>query len=373
MRMSTRPAISTTYFAVGIIVLIIIAAVGWALYATASGTTTTQTQTVTQTQTGAQTVTQTVTQTTTQTLGAQTGLSAPATSTDQFTISTFAAAAVFANFYFVQEQGLAKQYIPDATFLSFSNAGQMVQALSGGQIQILEADPTAVIPAIANGANIEIVGCTISLPTSWQVIVKNDSSYQTLADLHGGTFAASSLTTTTAYLTEYLLSQQFGWQLNKDFSMAGVGSLSSEYASLMSGSINALLQSPLSTYSAVSSGQARSIYNFTTSYPAACLFATPTFVQQHPDAVKATLYTFLQGGLVWNTNPTAAYQTLQKNYGLDATGAAFDYSQLPYSSDGYITLTGLQSAINLLVFGGAMSQNITASSIVSTQFVPVIY
>lgn len=379
MNISKKSAISTTYFAVVIIVLIVIAGAGWGLYATASGatTTTTQTQTITQTQTGsqtgAQTVTQTVTETATQTSGQATVYGQPAVSSVPFTITTFAGTPVFADYYTVQDPAIAGEYIPGATFTPFSNAGQITQALAADQVQMAVLDPTAVIPAIIAGAPIQLVASTNQMPMQWTVVVEANSSYHSLADLHGGTFAASSLTTTTAYLTEYLLYQKFGWHLNTDYSMAGVGSLAAELAALSSGSISALLQDAPVTYSGMVSHQLRSVYNFTGLYPSDDIFANSAFVQQHPDAVRATVYAFLQANRLWNSNETASVAFIANNFGETTAHAQFDYGILKFSVDGAVSITGVQQAINLLYFAGAINQNISSTSFISSDFASLYY
>ena len=370
---------SATSIAV-IVIVIIIAAAGWSAYAAFPITKTV-------TQAGAQGTTQTVTQTvgsgsvqtvtTTVSGGSQATVNgtllAPTTSSTPFTIAGFTAASNLADWYVVQQSGLAKQYIPGATFDSVPNGDQIPSALLGGQIQMAFGDADQYVPVEVTSGQVKLVANLEDNPLTWEVLVASNSSYTTIQSLHGATFAVPSVGTIPAYILEYALGKQLGWQLNTDYKLGSFGASSGQFAAVESGAAAAVPQSITVAYSFQASGKFRSVFNFTVAYPSPVLVASSSFIQQHPDTVRAAVEAFLQAGALWNSNSSMDISLLESQYHLTPSGAQFALQYTTYSTDGYISLSATQSSVSLLYYTKVITQNVSASTIVAPGFVPITY
>ncbi len=251
--------------------------------------------------------------------------------------------------------------------------GTIVQALVSGQAQMAFGDTSLTIGSIANGAPVQLVANLMPEPLEWGIFVLGNSSYKSLQDLHGANFGATSAGATSSYITQYVLAKQLGWQVGTDYSMRYLGSFNAENAAMLTGSLKAQAESVVSEYSYMVSGQLRSIYNFSLGYPAVSLYASTTFIQQHPDAVLATIEAFLAAGEMWNRNSTLALNILQSQFNLPPEAAQFNYQAITYSTDGAISLTKNQLVVDFMYGSGQIKQNMTVSSFVAHGFVPITY
>ena len=364
--MTRTRGISSTLALSVIVVVVIIAAAGWAAYA-AYPMSKTVTSTVTQTNTssgatGTQSASTTATQTFLQ----------PTNSDASFTVAGFTQSVQFSDWFVGLQSGIFKQYVPNAKFVSLAGA-QIPQALASGQAQMSIDDPTALIPAIATGLPATFVASLTVSISPWVIVVAGNSTIQSLQQLHGQNFGVTTVGSTLNYLTQYELSKQLGWKLNTDYKVVGLGSVPSIYAALETGSIQATLQSVATVYNQLASGTFRSVYNFSLPYPAVGLVATNSFIEQHPDAVLATVEAFLAAGAMWNTNGTLATSVLESQFKLSPEGAAYAYGKTLFSSDGFISVSGFQAAVDLLKNGGALNATVSVPNIISSKFVPITY
>lgn len=375
-----RNGISSTVSIAAIVVLIIVAAAGWAAYAAFPSSN--KTTTVTQSNSSGQqaTVTQTVTQTlsgssgvnTTQTGEASASYLLPISSTASFTISSVATSPQTGIWNLCQSSGICKQYVPNAKFSSVAGA-EAATELASGAAQMEYGDTSGVIPSISKGAPIQLVANIMPVGLEWSITVAGNSSYKTLSDLHGKIFGIPTVGSAPEFLTEYILQHQLGWKLNTDYQVSPLGSQQAIQAALLAGSVQAQIQATVSIVPQLLSGEFRSVLNFTGPYPSQSLFASTSFIKQHPDAVRAMLEAFLQSAVMWQTNETAALNIMQLDYHLSAQAARIVYGTWYYTSDGAISLTGTQQAVNFLLNANAISNNVSASSFVSKEFAPIVY
>lgn len=359
-----------------IVILIIIAAAGWGAYAaypmSKTFTTTAGAQTVTVSGgsgSGTATVTQTVTTSAPSSANASQVYLPPTTSSESFTIGGFTGTSQFADWFFVQQQGIAKEYIPNAKFTSLSGA-QLGQALASGTAQMGFGDPTSLLGPISKGASIVLVANLIGQGVNWMFLTATNSKIHSVQDLKGAVLSVSTPGSTGAYVQGYILNE-FGMKAGQDYTITPTGSLPGQLAAVESGSAAATIAPIQTAYPFVSNGTLRSFYNFTLPYPALALFSTSSFIQQHPDAVRATIEAFLKADSIWDSNSTAAIGLLETQYHLNPAAAQFGYYTTYFSTDGYISLSLTQGAANVLYQQGGLSQNISASSFVSREFVPI--
>lgn len=356
-----RNAISTSIALATIIIVIIIALGGWTLYLTAPSKVTTTTVTGS----GA-TATTTVTGPAT-TVTATNSYLAPTTSSASFTITGFTSLVWTAVWYAVQE-GAAAQYIPNAKFEALPGA-QPFTALTSGAAQMAFGD-LSNLPTHGGYKLVANFGPMLSLGAC---LVNYSSSFTSLSQLHGGTFGISTPGAASQYITTWFLSTHEGWTVNQDYTLSAEGSVPAQYAALQAGTLDATCTGVSGTeWSLEASHVLRSVYNFTFPYQPGALFASDSFIASNPGAVAATVYAFSRAAVFWNSNETAALDIIGTHFHTTGTIAQFAYEQTVYAPDGAISLVGVQQATNLLVIGGAIPDNLTASSLISTEFVPIL-
>lgn len=360
MKVVSRLGLSTAITA-SILVVIIIAAAGWGMY---FSTATAQQRTITQTSVTSVTASSAITT-----------FLAPTTSNDSFTIGGFVNTPDFADWYLVQQSGLAGQYIPHATFTPIANGAQIPTALVSGQLQMAFGDPLQEVTAIVASHQIQLVAVLKASPTPWEIAVAANSSYTTLQSLHGASFAVTSTAAPNTFLLEYELQNMLGWKLNTDYTLEAFGSIPSDLAATLKGSAAAFITSDYYLYPYTSSGQMRNVANFTLPYPGLALFSSTAFIQQHPDAVRATIEAFTQAGFLWDENSSVGQAMLTSHYYMPLAVAQHDMQLWPiiYTTDGSIPLSGIQKTVDITYTAGGISTDVNASSFVSTEFVPITY
>lgn len=379
MKNSARRGISSTVTIAVIVVLLILAASGWAVYF-AAPTTATQVSTTTATQISTTTVTgggagsaQTVT--TTVTTAGSSFLSVygtPVTSNTTFTMGgTLVIPAIAASILYGKSSGIFSKYIPNAKIVGLQGAAQ-AQALVSGTVQMGFSDPNTFIPAAATGAPIQMVASIQLVPTVQSILVATNSKYVTAQDLEGGGIGILSTGSVSQFFTEYGLDQCCNFTANKNYTLTATGSTQASLAAVQTGSLQGTQLNLLAAYPYLVNGTFKSVYNFSFPYPSTTLWATTSFIQQHPDAVRAAIYAVIQAGLAFNENKTGALSVLETNFHYSLPEANFAENQLYFSPDGAISLSGTQFAVNLLYTYGGIKSNLSASNFISTQFVPIL-
>ena len=361
LNMIVKSGISSTLALSAIVVLIILAAAGWGAYAAfPSSKTVTSTQTITSTQTTAQPTSMYL---------------QPTVSTASFTIEGFTLLPIYGDWYagLPPYSNIFKQYIPDATFTTTSASTQIPTQLIQGSIQMAVLSPAGFVSPFAAGAPVSMVANLIPQPTLWTVFVAANSSITSMSQLHGKVFADGASGDTAGTVMEWMLQTYFGWKLGSDYTFSYLGALPSLLAAVQAGVAPASAISLNGFVPQLLSGQYRSIYNFTLPYPSAALFASNSFIQQHPDAVRATVEAFLAADKAWDSNTTGVASMLQSVYKMSPQAASIDAQSIFFSQDGSMSITANQQAVNEAFQGKAISQNFSIVPFISTQFVPVTY
>ena len=355
VRDSNRAAISTTIFGVVVVVVLIVAAAGGYFAGTAGQKTSVSTTTATSTTTvqgggGTNTVTSTVTSTVTTS-------AAPISSSASFTIGVahFTTPPTAPTAYIgLNNATIMSQYVPNAKMEVFAGGSTAtLQAMASGSVQLGVAITDSALTSISKGVPITIVGTWEASPNVLAVWANVNSSYTNLASLKGATFAVTGATSASGVATR-LFAGQMGWT-SSEYSVSAVGSTTAIFAAVAQstttvGVIDPFVPVSLNTYKIVG------LINET--WPNFSIVATNTFIQQHPDAIRATMAMFGSINSIINANAnniTYNFMHTYPNYNMSYSAYQYFKSLSYWSPDGTIPVSQYSTAIATLQSVGVIT------------------
>ncbi|MHB8566981.1 MAG: ABC transporter substrate-binding protein [Nitrososphaerales archaeon] len=350
MRFSSKSGIGTTVIAIVVVVIIIVAAVGayLAFYQGSASSTTTPTTSSTSTSSSSAPIS-----TTPYTIAFQ------APSGGESGLSVLVA----------QQQGYLKATDPNVQTLPIASPAAVLQALIAGTANVIVGPGTNFISAYAGGEhNITIVSSTLpELP--FALIVSPSSNYTSFSQLQNATFAAQAPGGATSILL-HMLAQQSGWSTIDTITLQ---SATATITAVISGKAAATLvdYGTLSTF--IGTGLIKVIKNVTNSLIPNTLMATTTsFLQAHPDVIRAAIAAVNMGGTAFDANKTFAQNFIVSQIpSIPTVGAKSLASVLNFSTDGALSVSALQSTVNDLLTYKAITTNVTASSMVTKGYAPI--
>jgi ABC-type nitrate/sulfonate/bicarbonate transport system substrate-binding protein len=365
VRSRNNAAVSTVIFGVVVVVVLIVAAAGGYFAGTASGSKTV-TNTTTVAGSGA-------TVTTTQTVTTTAGVTPSATSNVSFTIgvSHFTTPPSAPMAYLVQNnKTLQTPYLPNVKIEQFaSGTTGIVQGLESNAIQMGVGATDSMLAAIAKGVPITIVGSWESSPTVQAIFASSSSSYTNLASTKGATFAVTGATSLSGTIAKILAGEQ-GWT-STQYTLSPVGSTNAILAAVSQSPTTVGVLDPY--VAALATPNYKIIGLVNESWPLMSIVATNTFISQNPGAIKAAIAMFSGPNQLFDSNPGGVAQNFMHTYPLyNMTTQQYQFfmSFSQWSPDGSMHTLEYQQAINTLFTYGVMTQNITLSQALNTQFVP---
>ena len=350
------------------VVVLIVAAAGGYFAGTAGQKTSVSTMTETSTTTvqgggGTNTVTSTSTVTSTVTASP-----APPSSSATFTIGVphFTTPPTAPLAYIQQNNAtIMAQYVPNANMQVFAGGSTAtLQAMASGSVQIGVAITDSALASISKGVAVTIVGTFETSPNVLAIWANVNSSYTNLASLQGATFAVTGATSASGVATR-LFAGEMGWT-SSQYTVSAVGSTTAIFAAVAQstttvGVIDPFVPVSLNTYKIVG------LINET--WPNFSIVATNTFIQQHPDAVRATMAMFGSVNSMFNANEnnfTYNFMHTYPNYNMSTTAYQYWKSLSYYSVDGAIPLGQYSTAISTLTSVGVITS--TMPAYYSTEF-----
>jgi ABC-type nitrate/sulfonate/bicarbonate transport system substrate-binding protein len=365
MRFSNRRGISRVMMAVVAIVIIIVAVVGgyYALrggFGTSSSTTTTTPVTSSTTSSGGSSTT-----------SSSTGTNSTPISTATFSIAFQAPSGGESGLAVLvaQQEGYLKQADPNIQLVPIASPAAILQSLIAGTSQVIAGPGTNFIGAYAGGTrNITIVSSTLNeLP--FALIVSSSSSITSIGQLQNATFASQAPTGATSILLHQIAAEQ-GWSTLNTVTLQ---SATATITAVIAGKATATLvdYGTLSTF--IGTGLIKVVANITNVLiPNTVVATTSSFLQAHPDAVKAAIWAINHGGAAFNANHTFALNFIVGQIpSIPTLGAKSLVAVLNFSTDGSFSLSALQNTVNTLYKYHAITTNFTASSMVTKGYATV--
>ncbi|QGA69037.1 ABC transporter substrate-binding protein [Sulfolobus sp. E11-6] len=268
---------------------------------------------------------------------------------------------------------IIKEYDPNINFEDFpAGSSAVIHAVESGSVQIGIAGTDVIVVAISKGAPLVIVATFRVTPAIRDVVVKSTSNITNLNQLNGTISANSAPGSLDTIAAEY-----FAITHHLQFKYSYVGSFSAQIAAVVSGAATFTNIASFDAPRLTENGTLRVIYNFTYPWPMFSIFTTRSFLEQHPDAVKAAVMALLKGNQIYEQNQNNITVNFLINYYKNIMKPSYTYNvlfkEVKFSTTGAINATAIQVLINTYrELGIITNTTITANDIYTNEFVPVI-
>ncbi len=249
-----------------------------------------------------------------------------------------------------------------------TGSGGVADALASGTAMMGMLSADGALGAMDKGLPITIVAVYRTSPIGDYVYVAPNSTYHHISDLNNTTFANSHAGSLDVLLND-ILEAQYNITIHHDY----VGSHEAQQSAVLNGKAAASTGAYFDVYKLVQAGTLRSVGNITENWPAFVIAANNTFIQDHPNAIKAALLGMQYGNYLFDQNAgNFAYNFLKSYYNFSASETTFYMQTMHFSTNGTIYLQSLNNELKSLQADNVISAtNLTLSHIYTNKFVTV--
>lgn len=270
------------------------------------------------------------------------------------------------------ERGLWGRHVPEAQVgEARGGTGEVARALADGTADLGVGLTEGLIAATAPGAGFKLVATVVESPLSWAVLVAAASPVQTVEALRGRTFGISR-PGGGAHLTTLVLARQRGWQEGADFTISELGDLSALVEGLKAGTVDAVLWEELATRHLVDAGLLRAVGRVTPPWPGFMLAARADFTAARPAAVRATLRTLWEAGVLFRRKGSYSLDLVVRTYRLSLPEAERWFRSVRYSEDGRLSPRTLTAVVAALAAAGVVRNQLDVGAILARGFAPIV-
>jgi ABC-type nitrate/sulfonate/bicarbonate transport system substrate-binding protein len=235
-------------------------------------------------------------------------------------------ALAYANppFWIAHELRLFEKYGYD-TELIYVSGSRPIQAMLGGSVDISQVGGAAAVAAVAQGAEVAILGTVFSRLT---FAIHASPQIQQISDLKGKLIGAGAVGG-NSYFAGLAFLQQFGWVANKDVSLVTVGGSPEVLAGLTQGKFQAgVLTAPTSTMAAkLGYREIFDIAKLDFPFPVISVVSTRRFIDANPDVVLNVLRATAEAIYLYKTRPELTLPVVAKFMRVPQDDAALRQSQ----------------------------------------------
>lgn len=259
-----------------------------------------------------------------------------------------------------------------------SGEGSILSAMASGSLDVGDAGPLSLAPALAGGATVKLFGAEM-VDSGYAVMVLSNSNVTSLAQVNGTKFSIGMTSVGSGtWVNANLMATAEGLTQGNDYTLVALGSPNAEFAALKQGTVQSIVF-PVASALAFANRlgiSIRFIANSTSLLPKPWIdlgFVAPTsFIQQH----QSELHLFLQGYLnaynYYKSNETWAQGFIQNYFNVSSSIASQIYTITVGGFAGNTTVTApaLQNALTLAENAGIIT-NTTNIPPVSSWYVNV--
>jgi|OSPMetMinimDraft_2_1075162.scaffolds.fasta_scaffold00053_2 ABC-type nitrate/sulfonate/bicarbonate transport system substrate-binding protein len=240
-----------------------------------------------------------------------------------------------------------QKYLPNVQIQLFpAGSAAVIHAMESGTVQVGIVVEDNAVEAIAKGAPIVIVATFEPTPITFVAVVRSNSSYHTISQLEGRTFAISGPGSFDDVMLHILAARE-GWGNN--YTEVFVGSVPAQLAAVLAGKVDATMVAPLVQPKVLNTTYFKVLANISELWPLWVVVATKSFIQQHPDEVRDVLQVIYALNRAFDRNmDNQSLNFLVRYYGFSPSLASLFLRTNYYSTDGQIYVGGLQEEIQFL-------------------------
>lgn len=273
--------------------------------------------------------------------------------------------------YVAQERGFFKDEGLDVLFVMFNAGTTNLQALAGGDVQIMGSAFVETIGGRGAGMDVRnFWGVSNIMPFQ----LYSQQSFRSMKDVKGKKFAISRFGSLTDFLTRATL-KHFGVD-PKEVTLLQVGSTPARFAALASGGVDASIVWFPVTENAKAQGYLK-LFDLKTIYPEwpyETFAARETWLAKEKDLTIKFLRAYQRGVRHTHENKEDAYRAIRKYVKLDPQYVAAGYEEYrdSFPLNGNITDKVLPLVIEQEFEAGRLKRKITADELIDKSFMKIL-
>ncbi|MGE5303997.1 MAG: ABC transporter substrate-binding protein [Alphaproteobacteria bacterium] len=220
-------------------------------------------------------------------------------------------ALAYANppFWIAHDLKLFEKYGLDSEIV-YVGGSRPIQAMLGGSIDVSQVGGAAAVSAIAQGAEVAILGTVFTRLT---FAIHASPQIKQLSDLKGKTIAAGAIGG-NSYFAGVLFVSKMGWVPNRDVGVMTVGGSPEVLAALLQGKVPAGVLTPPTSTMAARMGY-REIFDLATldfPFPVISVVSTRKYIDANPDIILNILRATAEAIYLYKTRPDLTLPVVAK-------------------------------------------------------------
>lgn len=220
-------------------------------------------------------------------------------------------ALAYANppFWIAHELKLFEKYGLDSELIYVSGS-RPIQAMLGGSVDVSQVGGAAAVAAIAQGAEVAILGTVFTRLT---FAIHAATQIKQISDLKGKTIASGSVGG-NSYFAGLLFLSRFGWVANRDVGLIPAGGSPEVMAGLLQGKFQAGVLTPPTSTMAARMGY-REIFDLASldfPFPVISVVSTRKFIEANPDTILNVLRATAEAIYLYKTRPDLTLPVVAK-------------------------------------------------------------
>jgi ABC-type nitrate/sulfonate/bicarbonate transport system substrate-binding protein len=220
-------------------------------------------------------------------------------------------ALAYANppFWIAHELKLFEKYGLDSELIYVSGS-RPIQAMLGGSVDVSQVGGAAAVAAIAQGAEVAILGTVFTRLT---FAIHAAPQIKQISDLKGKTVASGSVGG-NSYFAGLLFLSRFGWVANRDVGLIPAGGSLEVMAGLLQGKFQAGVLTPPTSTMAARMGY-REIFDLASldfPFPVISVVSTRKFIEANPDTILNVLRATAEAIYLYKTRPDLTLPVVAK-------------------------------------------------------------
>lgn len=220
-------------------------------------------------------------------------------------------ALAYANppFWIAHELKLFEKYGLDSELI-YVGGSRPIQAMLGGSIDVSQVGGAAAVAAIAQGAEVAILGTVFTRLT---FAIHAGPQIKQISDLKGKTVAAGSVGG-NSYFAGLLFLSRFGWVANRDVGLMAAGGSPEVMAGLLQGKFQAGVLTPPTSTMAARMGY-REIFDLASldfPFPVISVVSTRKFIETNQDTILNVLRATAEAIYLYKTRPDLTLPVVAK-------------------------------------------------------------
>lgn len=277
----------------------------------------------------------------------------------------------FLPIYVTQDRGFFKNEGLDVLVVMFNAGATNLQAMIGGDVQIMAGGVPETVLARAGGADIKNFWAISNL-MPFQIY--GSPKLKSLKDGRGKKFAISRFGSLSEFLTRSAL-RQSGVD-PKDVTMLQIGATPARFTTLATGIVDAtILWFPV-TERAKAAGMSK-LFDLKDLYPNwtnVGFIARETWLAKEREQTVKFLRAYQKGVQYTRDNREDGVRTLRKYVGLDAAEAAAGYDEYrdSFPLDGRILDTGITATVEQEIEAGRLKAKLTVNEMIDHSFINLL-